>query len=137
MSFRTAFFSYSSYLGNPAPSDVPNGELYHLLITVHGGWPTLCSPALPAGRERRLTLDYTAGCSFLNEGKAMQIGVIAKRVGLSVDAIRFYERNALLPRAPRTEGGFRRYGDGDIDTLGFIRRVQGLGFHARRGPRTH
>jgi hypothetical protein len=30
-------------------------------------------------------------------GKAMQIGVVAKRVGLSVDAIRFYERNALLP----------------------------------------
>ncbi len=58
----------------------------------------------------------------------MQIGVVAKKVGLSVDAIRFYERNALLPRAPRTEGGFRRYGDGDIDTLGFIRRVQGLGF---------
>jgi DNA-binding transcriptional MerR regulator len=58
----------------------------------------------------------------------MQIGVVAKKVGLSVDAIRFYERNALLPRAPRTVGGFRRYGDGDIDTLGFIRRVQGLGF---------
>jgi DNA-binding transcriptional MerR regulator len=27
---------------------------------------------------------------------AMQIGIVAKRVGLSVDAIRFYERNALL-----------------------------------------
>src|SRR6266571_1524845 len=39
----------------------------------------------------------------------MQIGIVAKRIGLSVDAIRFYERNALLPRAP-------------------IRRVQGLGF---------
>jgi len=58
----------------------------------------------------------------------MQIGVVAKKVGLSVDAIRFYERNALLPRASRTEGGFRRYGDSDVDTLSFIRRVQGLGF---------
>jgi len=28
----------------------------------------------------------------------MQIGIVAKKVGLSVDAIRFYERNALLPR---------------------------------------
>jgi len=27
----------------------------------------------------------------------MQIGVVAKRIGLSVEAIRFYERNALLP----------------------------------------
>ena len=58
----------------------------------------------------------------------MQIGIVAKRIGLSVDAIRFYERNALLPRAARTEGGFRQYGESDVETLAFIRRVQGLGF---------
>ena len=58
----------------------------------------------------------------------MRIGTAAKKVGLSVDTIRFYERNALLSRAPRTEGGFRQYGESDIETLGFIRRVQGLGF---------
>ena len=58
----------------------------------------------------------------------MQIGVVAKKVGLSVDAIRFYERNALLRRAPRTEGGFRQYGEDDMETLAFIRRAQGLGF---------
>ena len=58
----------------------------------------------------------------------MQIGIVAQKVGLSVDAIRFYERNALLPRAARTPGGFRRYAQRDIETLAFIRRVQGLGF---------
>jgi len=58
----------------------------------------------------------------------MQIGAIAKRIGLTVDAIRFYERNALLPRPPRTSGGFRQYGEDDVETLAFIRRVQGLGF---------
>ena len=58
----------------------------------------------------------------------MQIGIVAKKIGLSVDAIRFYERNALLPRAPRTEGGFRQYGENEVETLAFIRRVQGLGF---------
>ena len=58
----------------------------------------------------------------------MQIGIVAKEVGLSVDAIRFYERNGLLPRPPRTEGGFRRYGESDVETLAFVRRVQGLGF---------
>ena len=58
----------------------------------------------------------------------MQIGIVAKKIGLSVDAIRFYERNGLLPRPSRTEGGFRRYGDSDIETLAFVRRVQGLGF---------
>jgi len=59
----------------------------------------------------------------------MQIGIVAKRVGLTVDAIRFYERNALLPRPARTQGGFRRYGERDVETLAFIRRVQGLGFN--------
>ena len=58
----------------------------------------------------------------------MQIGIVAKRIGLSVDAIRFYERNGLLPRPARTEGGFRRYGENDVETLAFVRRVQGLGF---------
>ena len=58
----------------------------------------------------------------------MQIGTVAKKQDLSVDAIRFYERNALLPRAPRTAGGFRQYAEGDIETLGFLRRAQGLGF---------
>lgn len=58
----------------------------------------------------------------------MQIGTVGKKVGLSVDAIRFYERNSLLPRPPRTQGGFRRYGEGDVERLGFIRRVQNLGF---------
>jgi MerR family transcriptional regulator, copper efflux regulator len=58
----------------------------------------------------------------------MQIGIVAKKIGLSVDAIRFYERNALLPQPPRTRGGFREYAESDVETLGFIRRVQGLGF---------
>ncbi len=58
----------------------------------------------------------------------MQIGIVAKKIGLSVDAIRFYERNGLLPRPPRTDGGFRRYVETDVETLAFVRRVQGLGF---------
>lgn len=61
----------------------------------------------------------------------MHIGTAAKRIGLSVDAIRFYERNSLLPRVPRTVGGFREYRDADLETLEFIRRVQGLGFKLR------
>src|SRR5258708_11364710 len=58
----------------------------------------------------------------------MQIGTVAKRVALSVDAIRFYERNALLPRPARSQGGFRQYGEKDVETLALIRRVQCLGF---------
>jgi len=58
----------------------------------------------------------------------MQIGIGAKKIGLSVDVIRFYERNGLFPRPPRTEGGFRRYAETDLETLAFVRRVRGLGF---------
>src|SRR5712664_2437739 len=89
-------------------------------------YPT--APPRAIAREVGLTLDYTPGCSFYRGAKVMQIGIVAKRIGLSVDAIRFYERNGLLPRPPRTQGGFRRYGENDVETLAFIRRVQGLGF---------
>jgi DNA-binding transcriptional MerR regulator len=58
----------------------------------------------------------------------MHIGRVAKKIGLTPDAIRFYERNALLRRPPRTAGGFRQYAEADVETLGFIRQVQGLGF---------
>src|SRR5438105_15898292 len=43
---------------------------------------------------------------------------------------RFVSMSAmLLPRPARTQGGFRRYGERDVETLAFIRRVQGLGFN--------
>lgn len=58
----------------------------------------------------------------------MFIGRIAKRTGLSVDAIRFYERNRILTRPRRTEGGFRLYTDQDIEAVLFVRRAQRLGF---------
>jgi MerR family transcriptional regulator, copper efflux regulator len=61
----------------------------------------------------------------------MQIGIIAKRVGLSIDAIRFYERYGLMTRPPRTQGGFRQYAENDVEMLAFVRRVQGLGFKLR------
>lgn len=58
----------------------------------------------------------------------MHIGSVAKKVGLTPDTIRFYERNSLLPGPPRTNGGFREFGKTHMETLEFIRRVQGLGF---------
>ncbi len=62
----------------------------------------------------------------------MQIGeVVAKLTALTVDAIRFYERRALLPKAPRTAGRFRLYTGDDVARLGFITQMQGLGFSLR------
>jgi DNA-binding transcriptional MerR regulator len=58
----------------------------------------------------------------------MRIGQIAKQTGLSIDAIRFYERNRLLPAPARTEGGFRLYSSVDLSALQFIHNLQTLGF---------
>jgi DNA-binding transcriptional MerR regulator len=80
----------------------------------------------------RLTLDYTQGCRLgcpvPNVGKRMRIGHIAKRTGLSVDTIRFYERNKLLAAPIRSQGGFRLYSSDDLNSLQFIRSLQMLGF---------
>jgi DNA-binding transcriptional MerR regulator len=65
---------------------------------------------------------------FDHAPSTMQIGEVAKLTALTVDAIRFYERRALLPKAPRTPGRFRLYTSDDVCRLGFIRQMQGLGF---------
>ena len=59
---------------------------------------------------------------------AAKIGQVAQETGLSIDTIRFYEKLGLLKRSPRTEGGFRLFGIGDIETLKFVRKAQELGF---------
>jgi DNA-binding transcriptional MerR regulator len=48
--------------------------------------------------------------------------------GISTDTIRFYERQGLVRRSPRTEGAFRLFGLSDIETLKFVRKAQELGF---------
>lgn len=58
----------------------------------------------------------------------MQIGTVSEQTGLSVDGIRFYEKQRLLERPPRTEGGFRMFSAEDIQTIRFIRSAQQLGF---------
>lgn len=58
----------------------------------------------------------------------LQIGRVSQQTGLSVDAIRFYEKQRLLERPPRTEGGFRLFHTQDVQRILFIRRAQQLGF---------
>ncbi len=58
----------------------------------------------------------------------MQIGHLAKRVGVNVQTVRFYEREGLLPKPQRTESGYRVYGEDDLRRLQFIRQAKALGF---------
>ena len=60
--------------------------------------------------------------------RTFQIGELAKRAALSIDAIRFYERRKLLPPAFRSAGRFRLYTMDDIERLQFVQKTQRLGF---------
>lgn len=58
----------------------------------------------------------------------MQIGTLSRESGLSVDAIRFYEKQRLLQSPRRSEGGFRLFGEEQLSALRFIKSAQELGF---------
>lgn len=62
------------------------------------------------------------------KSQGVQIGRVAHETGLSIDTIRYYEKEGLLREPPRSEGGFRLYGSHDIEHLRFVRSAQELGF---------
>jgi len=59
---------------------------------------------------------------------ALRIGQVSRKTSLSIDTIRFYEKEGLLPPPVRTSGGYRLYSAMDVADLEFIQRAQGLGF---------
>lgn len=61
------------------------------------------------------------------EQTEFRIGEVATRAGVSVDAVRYYERLKLLPRARRTTGGFRLFGPESVERVQFIKQAQELG----------
>jgi len=56
------------------------------------------------------------------------IGDLAKRTGVKVVTIRYYEKIGMLPEPPRSEGGQRIYDFNHLRRLSFIRRSRELGF---------
>jgi Hg(II)-responsive transcriptional regulator len=59
---------------------------------------------------------------------ALTIGAVARRAGVGVETVRFYERRGLLRRPPRPASGFRAYPEETVARLRFIRQAQALGF---------
>jgi DNA-binding transcriptional MerR regulator len=60
--------------------------------------------------------------------QSLHIGEVGRQTGLTVDAIRFYEKEQLLQQPPRTSGGFRLFSAQDVERVQFIRQLQELGF---------
>ncbi len=58
----------------------------------------------------------------------LQIGEVAKRAGVSIDTLRYYEKVKLLPRPTRSSGGFRLFASEHIERVRFIKQAQELGF---------
>src|SRR3546814_4886966 len=58
----------------------------------------------------------------------MKTGELAQRAGVSIDTVRYYERQGLLPEPARQASGYRSYVSGDVGRLQFVRRAKALGF---------
>jgi len=60
--------------------------------------------------------------------ETLQIGQVARRTGVSIDAIRFYEKAGLLPAPARSSGRYRLYDARALEDVAFIQKAQRLGF---------
>lgn len=58
----------------------------------------------------------------------LTIGILAKRGGVNVETIRYYQRRGLLQEPMKPSGGFRRYPEEALKRVLFIKRAQSLGF---------
>lgn len=56
----------------------------------------------------------------------MKIGELAKLTDCSVETIRYYEREGLLPPPARGDNNYRSYGSAHIERLTFIRNCRSL-----------
>ena len=57
----------------------------------------------------------------------LTVSKIARRAGISPDAVRFYEREGLIPPAPRSPSGYREYDESTAHRIRFIKGAQSVG----------
>ncbi|MGI8744450.1 MAG: MerR family transcriptional regulator [Bryobacteraceae bacterium] len=58
----------------------------------------------------------------------LKIGEVAKRGGVNLETIRYYERERLLVKPPRLSSGYRMFPAEAVHRIRFIKRAQELGF---------
>ncbi|MBL4907689.1 MAG: helix-turn-helix domain-containing protein [Sneathiella sp.] len=56
------------------------------------------------------------------------IGTLAKKTGVNLETIRYYERIGVMPKPPRSAAGHRIYDHDHLKHLSFIKRSRELGF---------
>lgn len=60
--------------------------------------------------------------------EALTISRLAHQSGVNLETVRYYERQGLLPKPPRTASGYRMFPSEAVRRLRFIKRAQQLGF---------
>jgi len=58
---------------------------------------------------------------------ALRVSGVARQAGVSPDAVRFYEREGLLPAPPRSPSGYREFEDATPLRIRFIKGAQEVG----------
>ncbi len=57
---------------------------------------------------------------------------LAKRGGVNLETIRYYERVGLLPKPPRSAAGYRQFSAESVRRVRFIKRAQEMGFSLKQ-----
>ena len=63
--------------------------------------------------------------------EGLTIAEAARRTGVSVHTLRYYERAGLLDRVDRDQSGHRRYRDGDLERIRFLTKLRATGMPIR------
>lgn len=58
----------------------------------------------------------------------MQSGELSRLAGISTDTLRHYERLGVLPKPPRTNGGYRDYPTSSLERVRLIQSALKVGF---------
>jgi len=58
----------------------------------------------------------------------MLIGELAKKADVSIDTIRYYEREGLIEPVSVRESGYREFDKSSVKTINFVVRAKDLGF---------
>lgn len=78
-------------------------------------------PRRPEGAGRDARTDGPGG------EERLTIGELARRAALTTNTLRYYEAQGLLPPVPRTEAGYRVYGEEAVARLAFIQQAKAVG----------
>lgn len=84
------------------------------------------SPLSPTRRHRGSVAP--APSAVPADAEVLRIGDLAARAGVSVDALRYYERRGLLHPSGRRASGYREYPPEASGVVHFIKHAQELGF---------